>query len=47
MASAVDGRWFGWKVLRGFQPDGAVLELYTGVSPENQAAASFCPRKLI
>lgn len=32
----------GWKVLGGFQPDGAVLELYTGVSPENQPPA-FAP----
>nr|KAF7411015.1 hypothetical protein H0235_013622 [Vespula pensylvanica] len=26
----VGGGWFGWKVLRGFRTDGAVLELYTG-----------------
>lgn len=32
----------GWKVLGGFQPDGTVLELYTGVSPENQPPA-FAP----
>lgn len=43
VASAVDGRWFGWKVLRGFQPDGAVLELYTGLALKTRRQLAFAP----
>lgn len=41
--SAVDGGWFGWKVLRGFQPDGAVLELYTGLALKTRRQPAFAP----
>lgn len=39
----VDGGWFGWKVLRGFQPDGAVLELYTGLALKTRRQPAFAP----
>lgn len=43
VASAVDGGWFGWKVLRGFRPDGAVLELYTGLALKTRRQPAFAP----
>jgi len=33
----------GWKVLRGFQPDGAVLELYTGLVLKTGRQPAFAP----